>query len=432
MKKLILLIFLSTQIISGFGQTIIQGMINSNVTLTQDESPYWVVGDVVVFPNWKLTIEPGVELRFEDNTKLQIRGTLEALGTETEPIFFVSNTGDDMNLWQGIEILNTLGGNANFDYCHFSHASTAIYETCCYGGKVVVTNSRFTFNGIALGGYSGGQPATLVENCYFSNNWACITQADKIINNCVFEHNEFALQHTERVDVSNSTFTNHSQIALYGGRGTLTNCIIRENNIGVTSDWEGFSIENCDISNNNIGIELSAYFNGSWYVAPVNNSTICNNLQYNVKNYTICDVDLYTICWCEADSTTVEDLIYDAYDDLYVGFVNYTLFSDDCSQAIFKTYKAEGYTEYLSTYNLTNNETDVFPNPAQSSLFIRNRDKIENVTIYDHTGKILLDLYGFNDDLIELNVSEFNPGIYIVRLVNKRNETEFKKVIIKK
>ena len=70
MKKLLLLIFLSTQIIIGFGQTTIQGIINSDVTLTMDKSPYLAIGDIVVFPNWKLTIEPGVEFRFANNVKL--------------------------------------------------------------------------------------------------------------------------------------------------------------------------------------------------------------------------------------------------------------------------------------------------------------------------------------------------------------------------
>jgi len=64
--------------------------------------------------------------------KLQIRGTLVALGTETDSISFISNIGIDKNLWQGIQIMNTLGGNASFDYCKISHASIAINEECCW------------------------------------------------------------------------------------------------------------------------------------------------------------------------------------------------------------------------------------------------------------------------------------------------------------
>ncbi|MCL2042111.1 MAG: T9SS type A sorting domain-containing protein [Bacteroidales bacterium] len=425
MKKLMLIMFLSTQIVIGFGQTVIQGIINSDVTLIKDESPYLVVGDLVVFPKWKLTIEPGVELRFANGVKLQIRGTLEAFGTETDSITFLSNTGTAMGLWQGIEIINTLGGNASFDYCNFSHASSAINEECCWGGIDEVKNSKFTFNTIALGGYTGN-PA-LVEHCYFANNDKCVIHADKIINDCIFENNKYGLYETERIDVSNSTFTNHSQIALYGGRGDLTNCIITNNNVGVRAFFEGFAIEDCDISNNQVGIELNDY---DRYVPPVINSTICHNRQYNVINHTMCDVDLYDNCWCTSDSTTVENLIYDAYDDYNVGFVNYTLYTDDCSHAIYKTHKAEGYTEYLSIQELTDNAV-IYPNPASSTLFIKNDEKIiNNIRLYDYTGRLLMERLDVDSNPIELNVSEVIPGLYIMRLATQNNKVEFKKVII--
>ena len=35
-------------------------------------------------------------------------------------------------------------------------------------------------------------------------------------------------------------------------------------------------------------------------------------------------------CFCSSDSTTVEDLIYDGYDDITRGLVNYALYDDSC------------------------------------------------------------------------------------------------------
>ena len=429
MKKLTLLMVLSALIIVGFGQTPIQGIINSDVTLTKDKSPYLATGDIVVFPKWKLTIEPGVEFRFENNVRLEIRGTLVALGTETDSIIFVSNHGTTQGLWRGIEITNTLGGNASFNYCKISHASTAIDEECCGGGIDEIRNSQFTFNKIALGGYTGHR--TLVENCYFSNNEVCITNADKEVNYCVFENNKYGLFMTERISVSHSTFTNHSEIALYGGRGELTYCTITDNNVGVSAFFEGFEIKECDISNNQVGVELDAYHNGSyWYVSPVANCTICNNRSYNVKNNSKCDVDLYDNCWCTSDSATVENLIYDAFDNINVGFVNYTLYTDDCSQAIFKTYKAEGYVEYLSIQDIETNKNNIYPNPVSSTLFIKNAQNLTNIRIYDYTGRLLMECAGSDNELIEINVSGFIPGLYVVRLMNQENKIEAKKIII--
>jgi len=418
MKKLILFIFLTTQIVVGFSQTPIEGMINSNTTLTKAKSPYLVTGDLVVFPNCKLTIEPGVKLRFANDVLLQIRGTLEAIGTEDNPILFISNTGNTMGLWKGIEILDHIGGSASFNYCNFSHAQFVI------AGFFVVKNSNFTFNEWALSGYN-----STVDSCYFANNDICVGSVG-IINNCVFENNSYGTYYTSDTHISNSIFINHSHIALLG-RGTLSNCVISDNNIGVFMSPGGFSIKNCDISNNQIGVDLL----NDYYGVPLNmdlitNSKICNNKIYNVKYHSMSNVDLYTVCWCSSDSATVENLIYDAYDDIWLGFVNYTLFSEDCTEAIFKTHKAEGYTEYLGVNDFSKEEIIIYPNPASSTIFISNAEKINSISIYDYTGKLLMNKSGFHNDLIELNVSEFPLGLYIVRLENQNNTIDFKKVII--
>ncbi|MCL2683542.1 MAG: T9SS type A sorting domain-containing protein [Bacteroidales bacterium] len=107
----------------------------------------------------------------------------------------------------------------------------------------------------------------LVENCYFANNEKCITNGDKVVNHCIFENNEYGLYMTERVSVSHSTFTNHSKIALYGGRGELTNCIVTDNNIGVRAFYEGLEIDNCDISNKSeITISIAHLPTGVYFI----------------------------------------------------------------------------------------------------------------------------------------------------------------------
>ena len=427
MKKLIIFMFLSVQITVGFGQTVIQGMINSNVTLTKEESPYLVAGYLVVFPKWKLTINPGVEIRVADGVKIEIRGALEALGTETDSISFISHTGTAMGLWDGIEIVYGNEGIVSFDYCKFSHAYVAIKSACCWGDIKEIKNSHFTYNKVAIYGYTKSINNTLIENCYFAFNEICIQGGSKIINNCVFEKNDYGIHGALMVDVSNSFFSEHTFIALIGcGDTKLFNCIITNNNIGVSDKFE---IENCYISNNYIGVELFENYHG---FSPIINSKICNNILYNVMNYSKRDADLYDVCWCSSDSTTVEDLIYDAYDDLSVGFVNFTLFTEDCSKKIFKTIKEENRSEYYNISTLPNNETVIYPNPALSTLYINNSNKINTISIYDHSGRLLIERSGFDNELIEINVSDLISGFYIVRLLNMENKIEFKKVIIAK
>jgi hypothetical protein len=392
-------------------------------------SPYIITQNYVVNAGDTLLIQPGVKVRFADNTSLIVRGTLIALGTKTDSISFVSNTGTARGLWQGIDIKNTLGGNASFGYCNISNAFSAINEECCGGGKDKIKNTRFTSNTIGLSGYTGS--ATPVDSCYFGNNSNGITQGDKSVNHCIFDNNDYGLNSTERVSVSNSTFTNHTEAALYGGRGALVNCTITNNNTGVKSFFEGFTIKKCNISNNQVGIELGNY---DGYVAQVDSSTICSNVKYNVRNNSNSDVNLYTNCWCNADSTTVENLIYDGWDNLSLGLVNYTLFSSNCVTPIFKTYKREKRVVYFPTDNheIESNESIVYPNPATDFIFIKNNNNLKKIKIYEFTGKLLVENSTGDDKLIKLNVSQLNSGLYILELIGKDAKSTFRKVTVKR
>ncbi|MCX8043735.1 MAG: hypothetical protein N3B18_06385, partial [Desulfobacterota bacterium] len=66
------------------------GNIISNTTWTIGGSPYIVSGGVQVYPNITLTIDPGVEVRFNKDAGLKIGGTLIAQGTQADPILFTA------------------------------------------------------------------------------------------------------------------------------------------------------------------------------------------------------------------------------------------------------------------------------------------------------------------------------------------------------
>ncbi len=93
-----------------FGVTLVSGVYSSDKTWRKSESPYLVTGDVEVNNGAKLTIEPGVEVRFtapseltsgddrssgEDPNRAELPFTgqskLDAKGTAEEPIIFRSN-----------------------------------------------------------------------------------------------------------------------------------------------------------------------------------------------------------------------------------------------------------------------------------------------------------------------------------------------------
>ncbi|MBM4431327.1 MAG: hypothetical protein FJ026_13440, partial [Chloroflexi bacterium] len=67
------------------------GSITSDTTWTACASPYLVHGDVIVEPGVTLTVEPGVQARFDGGAGLYVLGTLNALGQPDNQIAFTAN-----------------------------------------------------------------------------------------------------------------------------------------------------------------------------------------------------------------------------------------------------------------------------------------------------------------------------------------------------
>ena len=71
--------------------TDVSGAITADTVWGPGGSPYVVTGDMTVNNGFTLTVAPGVEVRFDGNYALNVRGTLEAEGTAAQPILFTSN-----------------------------------------------------------------------------------------------------------------------------------------------------------------------------------------------------------------------------------------------------------------------------------------------------------------------------------------------------
>ena len=76
------------------------GVITQSTTWTQAQSPYTLIADVVVTNGVTLTVEPGVQVRGSHGTQLQVRGHLEAVGSQ--PITFTSSANAGPGGWEGL------------------------------------------------------------------------------------------------------------------------------------------------------------------------------------------------------------------------------------------------------------------------------------------------------------------------------------------
>jgi CotH kinase protein/Lamin Tail Domain/Secretion system C-terminal sorting domain/Chitobiase/beta-hexosaminidase C-terminal domain/Right handed beta helix region len=73
-------------VFESIGNNVIPAIINHNLELTKENSPYSANGDVYVYENSALTIQPGVEINMPANGNLNVFGGLEILGTKDEPV----------------------------------------------------------------------------------------------------------------------------------------------------------------------------------------------------------------------------------------------------------------------------------------------------------------------------------------------------------
>lgn len=143
--------------------TDVTGSITDVVTWTRGSSPY-IVQDpgVTVETGGTLIIEPGVEVRFEPDTTLEVYGELVAVGTMTRPITFTSNAASPApGDWWGIAI--DYEGAGQLAWCDLAYAGGGALPAeesalDIYAPDVAVSHCHIHDNagsGVAARGFAG-------------------------------------------------------------------------------------------------------------------------------------------------------------------------------------------------------------------------------------------------------------------------------------
>lgn len=378
-KELLVLISFCFFIKINYAQTEVSGGIFEPTTWTLAESPYIVISDVVVFPDANLTIEPGVEIRFYPDTRLELRaGDLNASGSEGQPILFTRDTDDPASTdrWHGIENTSPQGEAITVTLKHviFEYAKTAVN----YGGGtasrtienaifrfndrgafdgaqgynwVTISDSEFTGNGIGMEGRMSainctfqenevgfGNPMTFaninsgarVTNCTFTDNGLAVGTIGQIITIAIIENSTFT--DNEKgffgywANIDNSTFINSSEVGVFVTKGDIRNSSFNENEIGLQVNiFPGtLSIYDNVFSENNTGLEIEGAG------AEIFDNTICNNIEAGARLTTDQPIDLNFNCWCTSNQDEIAALIIDAYDDVSLGIASYDSINTEC------------------------------------------------------------------------------------------------------
>lgn len=448
-------LFLSILFVTNLviAQTSFQGGIYNNTTWTLANSPYHITGNVVVFPGKTLTIEPGVHVVVDaDSTfntgnyiSIEVRGNLVAQGTVNAPIIFTSTDASTNQNWMGINVKKTQGATIDMNRFILTNAFYGIYaddgdglqynfENCIFrdNNYVFQMNSFLNFNncifqrngvGVAMQLVSGGVTASncnfsdnfcafttlasplQLSNCTFSNNVNTIIQCSGTIDSCNFLNNENGLMDVGGFTISNSQFYSNINGVLNISGSSIVNCDFAFNGVALRLG-DACAVTNSTLSENTVGIAVTGN-----NINQVVNNQICNNTQYNIENLTDKNFSINANCFCETDSTTIENLLFDGYDDITRGLMNYAIYDDSCSAIVTVVTKID-LDEPASLVELSN-DFELFQ--SANYLTIQARNQINSVQLINAMGQVLVDATP-NKKSFTLIPSNFANGVYLLRI----------------
>lgn len=402
MKTKLLIFFLFTAVFA-IAQTNVSGAYFSNTNWSKAGSPYNVTGDVQVPAGVTLSIEPGVQINFNGDYQILVKGYLMANGTKSLPIVLSSGsvTGKAMILFRSTNLSISQMCNLQFtgpkyalqleDESEFSQSPTKL------SGVLTVKNITLTNTAVQTKGYattaslvldSATVSSTLVKGVY-PRSEAITLKNSKISNSTINSdsyNNGIILENSSvnssnftlgccganfsilKSTVENSTFSDYNDYY----KVTIKDSKITNSPINLPRSDYGFIISNSVLSCNtgtyvlkcknltmtsteingnasSTGIELfggtnkihnSNIKNNSIALKINSNSTLTidstnfeNNSVYNIQNLSASNISAKSNWWSTTDAALIAAKIYDYYDNINYGIVDYSgnLASNSCT-----------------------------------------------------------------------------------------------------
>ena len=207
----------------GNGTEIKGVLTGDNLHLTKENSPYIVTGNLLVEESNELKIEPGVIVQFTGAYYLKINGSVNAIGTEAEPIIFVPS-GDNLGTWNGISING--GGNLSLE-SNYEYSTGNIFKNC----MIIGASSPLSLN-----------KGTYVDSCTFAG----CSGAIKIGSDSLLTHNIIDCNIScSRGTIINNVIHGDSNNTNWGNSSIFTNNNILGNvTVSGYSQYKNNSIKN--------------------------------------------------------------------------------------------------------------------------------------------------------------------------------------------
>jgi len=138
-----MLVFVATTLMptGAVHATDVGGIISTNTTWTLAGSPYIVTSNILVSAGARLTIEPGVTVKFNAGKSMQIDGELIARGTSASRVTFTANGGGGPGAWGYILFTDTSVDAVFSGSGNYQSGSIIQFATVEYGGGADVQNN---------------------------------------------------------------------------------------------------------------------------------------------------------------------------------------------------------------------------------------------------------------------------------------------------
>ncbi len=363
---LLLIAFLLSCEVLEFGaaqtSTQVSGIISSNATWTQANSPYYLTGNVLVDKGATLTIEAGATVNL-NSYYIRVNGTLTAIGNPANKITF--NGGQIFfttasNSWNEQTNSGCIIENAALIQTSISSNNPLKIDNCIINGEISVTASIISSNivtstisshsslisnnnvkgDIILGSVTLGAVSAPAESSAVSNNiveGSIISGSPQgtpqIFNNTV---SSGGIQCTGYGSIFNNyvhncgTGISLNSIRVFGGYlacfATVENNVVVDNTNGITIYLASLSygsgtlvptVQNNTITGNSVGISLDEMNYGATPIIRYNN--LQNNSNYNFYLSAPNNVDVSNNWWGTTNEAAINQSIYDFKNDFNLG-----------------------------------------------------------------------------------------------------------------
>ena len=446
---------------------------------------YHVQGDISINNGDTLIIEPGVIIKFMDYYSFYIKGTLIAIGTETDSIFFTSEkTFPYWSKWNHIFFSDSSNDNSIISYASIEHSYIGIY---CYKSSPSFNNNCLNYiyefgiycressspaiknntimNSFRCGVACAGSTPIISNNSFTNNDYGieCFDSSPNIKNN-IFRDNSKGIScnySTCSPIISNNSFTNNNYgIECFGSSPNIKNNIFRGNSRGISCNNPYCS----PLISNNTFID-----NESGIVYALGLSTIINNIFY--KNYYGIDLNSsiplleYNLFW--ENEISVNGTLPDYFGeittvnanedpcDTYLNLFSNPLFIDQAnfdyhltkdSPCINAGNPDSAYFDpdgtiadigafYFSATGISDktmiNNISIYPNPSSGifNISFEGVRGIIQIKVLDLTGKVYSDFELYGATSVQLDLKELTTGIYFISLSGK-DFKHVKKIVI--